>query len=263
MFVDQAFSGGGSTNSSLDNWVAAVAFGLQVYFDFSAYSDMAIGSATLVGIRLPENFDSPYRSRSPSEFWGRWHMTLSRWIRDYLFFPLNLRAGRRIWLRYVYLVGVMAMVGLWHGAAMTFVLWGVWHGLLMVAHRLIEKRIPSAVPAWFSNLAGWAVTFAFVQAGWIFFRAPSLGQSLRMIASMATLQSLKPAYGINDYMLVLFGVVFCLAVEPRIRAFLVRDPNELNLRRWTFWLRPAVYAMGVQFIFMFDRANVAFIYFQF
>lgn len=261
-FVDQGFAGA-AANSALDNWALAVAFGLQVYFDFSAYSDIAIGSAKMVGFTFPENFNLPYHASSPTEFWTRWHMTLSRWIRDYLFFPLNLRAGKRIWLRYVYLVLVMSLVGLWHGPGLAFILWGTWHGALMVAHRLVEKRVPEGIPARVRTFGGWALTFLSIQAGWILFRSPDVRHAFGMLASMFTLRGFKPAYGVNDYLMVAFALGFYFLLEPKLLAFVTRDPAAVDYRRWTFWCRPLVYGLAIQLVFMFDTSNVAFIYFQF
>jgi alginate O-acetyltransferase complex protein AlgI len=190
-------------------------------------------------------------------------MTLSRWIRDYLFFPLNLKAGRRLWLRYVFLVGVMAVVGLWHGPGLSFILWGAWHGALMVCHRLVEKRVPTWVPSWLRNGVGLMLTFLAVQAGWVLFRAADVAQALRMLSSMATLRGLRPSFGINDYLLVASAMGAYFLLEPVVRKFVVRDPNTVDYGRWTFWLRPVVYAALIQCVFMFDRSNVAFIYFQF
>lgn len=264
-FVDQGFANGAVANSALDNWILALAFGLQIYFDFSSYSDIAIGSARLVGIQFPENFNLPYHARSPTDFWNRWHMTLSRWIRDYLFFPLNLRAGKRVWLRYVYLVLVMSLVGLWHGAGLAFILWGTWHGLLMVGHRLIQGT-SQRLPAWAgkaSEILGWAVTLALVNAGWILFRSPTIAQAGRMLRSMFTVRGVTPAFGVNDYLMILFCIFAYLVLEPLAKKLFDRDPNAVDYSRWTFWLRPLGYAGALQLIFMFDRSNVAFIYFQF
>jgi alginate O-acetyltransferase complex protein AlgI len=262
-FVDQGFSA--AKNSALDNWSLAFAFGLQIYFDFSAYTDIAIGSSRLVGLKLPENFNLPYHARNPSDFWNRWHITLSRWIRDYLFFPLNLKAGRRIWLRYVYLVEVMTLVGLWHGAGLGFILWGAWHGVLMVGHRVLEsriKRVPKAV-ARVAGLVGPAITFILVNAAWILFRAPTIGQSSSMLASMFSLKGLRPAFSVNDYMILAFAMGFYFVLEPWLKRIGERTGSAVAAERLVFWARPAFYGASLMLLFMFDRSNVAFIYFQF
>jgi alginate O-acetyltransferase complex protein AlgI len=263
-FVDQGFAGA-AENSALDNWLLAGAFGLQVYFDFSSYTDIAIGSAKMVGFTFPENFNLPYHAATPTEFWNRWHMTLSRWIRDYLFFPLNLRAGKRIWLRYVTLVVVMTLVGLWHGAGLGFVLWGAWHGVLLVAHRFLQGKARD-LSGWVQTVLGVVgrlATLALVNAAWILFRAPTIRQAGLMLGSMFRLRGLRPAYSVNDYILVLFAVAVYLGLEPLFNRHVERAPASIDHARWTFWLRPLTYSAALGLIFMYDRSNVAFIYFQF
>src|SRR5262249_30982174 len=129
--VDALFQATGSA-SALDCVVGVLAFGLQIYFDFSAYSDVAVGSARLFGVVFPENFEFPYRARSPQEFWNRWHLSLSRWIRDYLFTPLSFATRGRPVLSRAWPLLTMAICGLWHGPKWTFVCWGLWHGALLV-----------------------------------------------------------------------------------------------------------------------------------
>ena len=152
---------------------AVVAYSLQIYCDFSGYSDMAIGTARIVGFDLPENFDMPYLSTSITEFWRRWHMTLSRWLRDYLYIPLG--GNRRGSIRtYVNLIATMLLGGLWHGANWTFVAWGLWHGIGLATHKLWGRngRRPAAERALMWKLVSWAATYAFVCIGWVLFRSP-------------------------------------------------------------------------------------------
>ena len=264
-FVDRGFAGGARANSAPDNVMLAVAFGLQIYFDFSAYTDIAIGSARMVHVELPENFNLPFHASSPTDFWNRWHMTLSRWIRDYVFFPLNMKAGPRVWLRYVFLAAAMALVGLWHGAGWAFVAWGLWHGLLMVAHRILQgraRRLPPRVRRSLEPL-GTALALALITLGWLLFRAPSLEQGLHMLATIATLDGLKPAYSVNDYLVVLAcGAEYAL-LEPWLKRVVERVPDALAREGARFWLRPLAYAAAAELIFMFDQSNAAFIYFQF
>jgi D-alanyl-lipoteichoic acid acyltransferase DltB (MBOAT superfamily) len=180
-------------------WGATLAYSLQLYFDFSAYSDMAIGISMMLGIRLPLNFDSPYKSTSIIEFWQRWHMTLSRFLRDYLYIPLggNRKGHAR---RYLNLFVTMALGGLWHGASWNFLLWGALHGLyLSVNHawrsfsdRLFPAGQPSPFPA---RAAAWLLTFLAVAVAWVFFRAPTLDGAFHMLSVMAGLEgiALPPA----------------------------------------------------------------------
>jgi len=143
-----------------------LAYGIQIYIDFSAYSDIAIGSARLFGIRIDENFNWPYRARDAAEFWSRWHISLTRWLIDYVFIPLG---GSRRGNTYVNVMVTMLVSGVWHGAGMNFVLWGLWHGAALCVHRawtaFRERAGLSALPA----PAGWALTFTTVTAGWAFF----------------------------------------------------------------------------------------------
>jgi len=170
-------------------WIAAVAFTFQIYFDFSAYTDIARGSARLFAIELPENFRLPYLAASPREFWHRWHMTLSTWFRDYLYIPLGGSKGGHIG-KYRNLMITMVLAGLWHGAAWTFVIWGAYHGVILVAnHILIDQRGEPKRPAGnetplSSRALSIAFTFVLVVLGWVFFRAENLSQAVLMFAAM-------------------------------------------------------------------------------
>ena len=168
-------------------WLAALAYTVQLYFDFSGYSDMAIGAALLFGIRLPVNFASPYKSRSIVEFWRRWHITLSRFLRDYLYVPLggNRQGGVR---RYANLLATMFLGGLWHGAAWTFVAWGALHGGYLIINRCWQHartRLLPFPPGRAEMLVGGVLTFLAVVFGWVLFRAADLATALAMLWAMA------------------------------------------------------------------------------
>ena len=168
----QALTGG-------DAWLGTLAYTLQIYFDFSGYSDMALGLALMFGLRLPANFDAPYSAASIREFWRRWHMTLSRFLRDYLYVPLGgNRAGAA--RQAVNVAVTMLLAGLWHGAAWTFVVWGGLHGLALAANAA-WARAGLAMP----RLLGWALTMGFVMLGWVLFRAPDFASAARMFTAMA------------------------------------------------------------------------------
>ena len=175
-------------------WGGALAYAMQIYFDFSGYCDMAIGISILFGVRLPLNFNSPYKARSIVDFWRRWHMTLSRFLRDYLYIPLggSRRSRPR---RYFNLIVTMLLGGLWHGAAWTYVAWGGLHGFYLVVNHAWEylcKRIaPNARPAG-PTLRGLsvAITFAAVTAAWVLFRASSFASALRILSGMAGLHGI-------------------------------------------------------------------------
>jgi D-alanyl-lipoteichoic acid acyltransferase DltB (MBOAT superfamily) len=176
-------------------WGGALAYTLQLYFDFSGYSDMAIGLSYMIGVRLPLNFNSPYKATSISDFWRRWHMTLSRFLRDYLYISLggNRRGPAR---RYLNLLTTMVLGGLWHGAGWTFVIWGSLHGLALVIHqawRGVRARLGHDVTrgTWAGRTAGIALTFLVVVIGWVFFRASSLDAALLILHGMAGLDGIS------------------------------------------------------------------------
>ena len=160
-------------------WLGIVCYTLQIYFDFSGYSDMAIGLAQLFGFRFPENFDHPYASSSITEFWRRWHMSLSRWFRDYLYVPLGgNRYGKR--RTYLNLLFVFTLCGLWHGASWNFLIWGLFHGFFLVLERVALGRHLAAVPPVLRR----CYTLLVVMVGWVFFRAGSLERSLTWLRAM-------------------------------------------------------------------------------
>jgi alginate O-acetyltransferase complex protein AlgI len=180
---DESRPGGG-----LDVWFVAVASGFYIFLDFAGYSHLAIGSARLFGIRLPENFDRPFISLTPSVFWTRWHMSFSFWIRDYVFVPLATMR-REMWWLYGAIIASMALVGAWHEVKATFVAWGVYHGLLLAAHRMgqrLTRVSPFSLPQYAGRALSWAGTFAFVSLGWILFRAPDLPHAVAMLTALIT-----------------------------------------------------------------------------
>jgi alginate O-acetyltransferase complex protein AlgI len=186
--VTAGFDGVAPRRSGLDVWALAIGFGLQIFFDFAGYSNMAIGAARMMGIRLPENFNRPYLSVTPSIFWTRWHMSLSFWIRDYVFMPLaTLR--REPWWLYAALLISMVIFGLWHEAKLTFILWGLYHGVLLVGHRLgqqVRKRLRLSASYPGGPLLSWLATALLISLSWILFRANDAGQALQMLAAVVT-----------------------------------------------------------------------------
>jgi D-alanyl-lipoteichoic acid acyltransferase DltB (MBOAT superfamily) len=180
------------TLTFFEAWGAALSYTLQIYFDFSGYSDMAIGLALMMGVHLPANFDSPYKARNIAEFWRRWHMTLSRFLRDYLYIPLG--GNRRGRLRQqANLMVTMLLGGLWHGAGWTFLAWGGLHGAYLAIHHGWRRwRDRAGGPArpragLLRSAAGWLATFLAVVIAWVFFRATDLGAAMSMLRAMAGL----------------------------------------------------------------------------
>jgi alginate O-acetyltransferase complex protein AlgI len=174
--------------------LAAIAYTLQIYFDFSGYSDMAIGLGRMIGFRLPENFDRPYSAISITDFWRRWHISLSNWFRDYLYVPLggNRKGNRRT---YINLSIVFLLTGLWHGANWTFIVWGAYHGAWLLIDRATGLRtLPREVWTWPRRI----LTFLIVVVGWVFFRAPDLATAFDVLGAMfwPTGGALPPEVGV-------------------------------------------------------------------
>ena len=243
-----------------DAWCLAFGFGLQLFFDFAGYSHIAIGAAKAMGLTVPENFDRPFASTTPSVFWTRWHMSLSFWIRDYVFLPFaTLR--REIWWRNFALVLAMVLFGLWHQASLLFLLWGGYHGVLLVAHRQVqqvERRFQWEPGPQFWGPISWVATISFISLGWIFFRAHSLSQAQRMFSAVlspatysshylsASLYLLVSSLALGYALVVFIGELMDRYTEPASNlsgawAFAVRC-------RW-FWILP-LYALTVILLLM-------------
>ena len=187
---DQMKTGWGA----VDVWLLGIGFGFLLFFDFAGYSHMVIGAARMFAIRLPENFDRPFLSTTPSIFWTRWHMSLSFWIRDYLFNPLAAAGRRYSWWPYAALVIAMAGFGLWHGPKWTFVIYGVYHGTILVMHRLgqkVKRNVPVRLSGCLGAFLSWGATFLAVAIGFVLFRANNLSEAGAMLRAIIT----PAAYG--------------------------------------------------------------------
>ncbi len=256
-------------------WTGALAYSLQLYFDFSGYSDMAIGLALLFGIRLPFNFDSPYKSVNIIDFWRRWHMTLSRFLRDYLYVPLGgNRKGRG--RRYVNLFLTMLIGGLWHGAAWTFVIWGALHGAFLIVNHgwhalrsaLGWQSSGSAAGVWLAR----GITFLCVTLAWVFFRAESVGEAMGMLHAMAGANgwtsaplSLADLYEYRDQIQIALLLALAL-IAPNTQEWIMGEGGKrfAAVPRWRFtpvWAGVA----AACFLFTLTRLSAVseFIYFNF
>jgi D-alanyl-lipoteichoic acid acyltransferase DltB (MBOAT superfamily) len=178
--ADAGFGAPGSL-STLEAWVVTLSYSLQIYFDFSGYSDMAYGAALMFGIQIPQNFNAPYRARSISEFWQRWHISLSNFITNYLYTPL-LRSMGTATLRTSTLATLLAMgiAGLWHGPAWTFIIFGLLHGTGLAVNQIWKKKRIAKVPDWL----GWFMTLVFVNVAFVFFRSPDVRSSIVVLTRM-------------------------------------------------------------------------------
>ena len=211
--ADTAFGMTGSLNFG-GAWAGLIAYALQIYFDFSGYSDMAIGLGKMLGFSFPENFRYPYVSLSVKEFWRRWHLSLSTWFRDYLYIPLGgSRRGKGRTL--LNLLIVFALCGLWHGADWTFLLWGLWHGLFLCLERLsFMKKLQDALPKW----VRWCYTALVALLGWVLFRADNLGMALQYAGNLFSLEGvwISEVLTVQSGAALLAGIVCCLPL-PRPR----------------------------------------------
>jgi alginate O-acetyltransferase complex protein AlgI len=242
-------------------WLGVAAYTLQIYFDFSGYSDMAIGMGRMMGFKYPENFNHPYISRSIGEFWRRWHMTLSAWFRDYLYFPLG---GNRVgWARAaINLVIVMFVGGLWHGAAWTFVVWGLLHGSYLVIEHTLRAVIGEK--AWADKLAVKVVlgliTYAAVCVAWVFFRASDFATATRILRGMFGGHPHGDAILATREMLQIGIVTFFMMLAH----WSLRDISiEQAVERLPRWLVIAVWTVMACAIILNQGSSNAFIYFQF
>ena len=242
-------------------WSATFAFAMQIFFDFSGYTDIARGCGRLLGYEFPVNFRRPYLAGSITEFWRRWHISLSSWLRDYLYIPLG--GNRRgSWTTYENLMVTMLLGGLWHGASWNFVLWGGYHGLLLAGERWVRDRFQGlSIPEWLRlGLVPFrtAATFILVMVGWVFFRAASFQDSLAVLNSMFQWDSvgsvLLPAGLILAAVLTLF-----VALAEERRCLLA------NLHLAPVWTRVSTYAflLIVLELFSVTSEEIPFVYFQF
>lgn len=250
-------------------WYGTLAFSLQIYFDFSGYSEMAIGLARMFGVTLPRNFLYPYISRNPREFWQRWHITLSRWLRDYLYVSLG---GSRVSFarNQVNLLTTMLLGGLWHGASWTFVAWGAIHGLWLVAHRFLlvffdrvgldsRPRLATAL-----SLAGWPVTLLIVAFTWVFFRATSFHVAWQICSAMLGGGVDVAAQEIRTFEKGIVWIAGAVALlEPRFVHWCVR--MDFTSRWWQLspLLRGVAYAGLTLLLVIFGGPVQKFIYFDF
>ncbi len=267
-------------------WVGVLAYTLQLYFDFSGYSDMAIGLGRMFSFKLPLNFNSPYQATSIVDFWRRWHMTLSRFLRDYLYIPLG--GGRcGTFRKYLNLLLTMALGGLWHGAGWTFVLWGLLHGLFLsvnhVWNSLTDRWGWSSERSLVWRAMSWLLTMACVMAGWILFRADNLTTAVSIGASLGGLTAGElsvPVARVGTTLLLLVGLLACTVVLPNIQQLLAPfepssdwetarkfTPAVPGWWKWAVWQPTAFHGVVTSFAFVYAITQLTrireFLYFQF
>ncbi len=237
-----------------DAWSGALAYTFQLYFDFSGYCDMAIGASLMFGIALPLNFDSPYKSRSIIEFWRRWHMTLSRFLRDYLYIPLggNRKGEAR---RYLNLFLTMLLGGLWHGAGWTFVIWGALHGIYLAINHAVSAargRLAITIPAKLDAAVSWLVTFLAVVVAWVFFRADNAQSAFRILEGMGHLTPAGAALFHQDSGVTLRAWAWCIALL--LAALLMPNTQEIMRDHLPALTKPAKPGSLLGKVLSFERA---------
>jgi alginate O-acetyltransferase complex protein AlgI len=256
-----------SDPTMLEAWMGAIAYMLQLYFDFSGYSDMAIGLGMMLGFRFVENFNLPYLSRSITEFWRRWHISLSFWLRDYLYIPLGGNRSGTV-RTYLNLLIVMMLGGLWHGANWTFVLWGLWHGGWLAGERSIRWD-KVARDHWFA----WPLTLLVVLLGWVMFRATDVGNALDIYSGMLGLNGVQIrsefAWQISREAIVMSFVAAVVAVyEVRFQNFTIGQAEPGLDGTLTVSQNPAAtfavtIVTAVTVMKLAEQSHSPFLYFQF
>ncbi|MGO8759510.1 MAG: MBOAT family O-acyltransferase [Terracidiphilus sp.] len=257
--VEQVFAAPQTFNRG-DALLAIYGYAAQIYCDFSGYTDIAIGCAMLLGYRFPRNFNAPYTAINPQDFWRRWHISLSSWLRDYLYIPLGGSRGAA-WRTYLNLMITMLLGGLWHGAAWTFVIWGALHGFYLIVHRLwcsiswtpLLRLRQTAAWRWTSRL----LLFHAVCLGWVFFRSPSFGIAFAMLGRLAAPGAVTLAT--IPVVLALFA-----GLAGQFQPLRWRKALEFELGRWPAVARGAAFAVAIFAIEVLGPSGVApFIYFRF
>jgi alginate O-acetyltransferase complex protein AlgI len=245
--------------SAVENYAATLGYALQIYCDFSGYTDIAIGSALLLGIRFPVNFNSPYKAQNVVDFWRRWHISLSTWLRDYLYIPLGgNRQGKG--RTYVNLLLTMVLGGLWHGAAWTFVMWGALHGVALAVNRWFQQQFGSSElkPGLLGRLFWGTLTFHFVCCSWIFFRASSFEQASLVFARLFTLTTYHPNLSLQVVGILLLGLGSHFVPDRWFEAF------KQGFISASFPLQGLILtAVAVLLRRMASSDTVPFVYFQF
>lgn len=253
LFVDPVFANPQEYHSTTI-WLAVIAYALQIYFDFSGYSDMAIGSAKILGFDIPRNFNLPYLSRNITEFWRRWHISLSTWLREYLYFPLGGNRKGEV-RQYINLLVVMLIGGLWHGASWNFVLWGALHGLGLTIHKLYRKVV-NIKETFITSIVSWLLTMIFVCITWVFFRSSDFSTSLYIIKKMFFINSIGIEWYPTSLLVILPIVIVTYWLGNRVN-------NYVTLKLSSFRGLFVVCFVILGLLFFRPIVSSPFIYFQF
>jgi len=277
--VDDGFSQPLSALSALDVWTLAFMFGFQIYFDFSAYSHIAIGTARMMGIHFPDNFYYPYLAHSPKEFWRRWHISLSSWIRDYLYLPLagipvqdrstgglaiateqERNGPKRNLLLVLFLT--WAIMGLWHGANWTFVIWGLYHACFITVYRFTAPLAANWSP-WKSKLIGWSITLPVVMLSWIPFRAANISDTMGMWLKVFSLHEYT-WLGLRENTYLAAAIIFISVIATyHVRKWYQSIGDGVAVLFPKLLVESCIFSIIIGLVFVFLRPIQQFIYFQF
>lgn len=257
IIADNVFNSDYSSLPTSVAWLGLFAYSLQIYFDFSGYSDMAIGMGKMMGFNIPENFNFPYAAKSMQEFWRRWHISLSTWFKNYLYIPLG--GNKKSKLRtYLNLFLVFFITGLWHGASYNFVIWGLIHGFFLILERL-SQNFSFSIPKLIKHL----YVILVISISWVFFRCETLSDSITFISKLLSFTELGDYYVLillNNYVFLLFlaGILFSIGARKWHIIFNVRSVN-FNITTSLLYLIVLVYCLSEMAV----STNSPFIYYQF
>ncbi len=260
--ADQIFNGNILDLSTPNAWLGMVAYTFQIYFDFAGYSDMAIGLGKMMGFTFPENFDMPYTSRSITEFWRRWHMTLGGFMKDYLYVPLG---GNRVRKRRMYfnLWVVFLISGLWHGASWNFVVWGAYHGLFLVLDKMFLLKVLNKIGGFFSTI----FTFIVVMIGWVLFRSETLEFALQYIRKLFSFTSANdfyplPAFSVMIFVSIIFAFFTSFKLGTKIKDFFF-NKNTYSIKQHILLTLMTIVLLFLSISFVVSSDFNPFIYYRF
>lgn len=257
VLADYTFSSFLEVYSFLDVWIGLIAYALQIYFDFSAYSDMAIGLAAMAGFHFEENFNRPYISKSIREFWRRWHISLSTWLRDYLYIPLGGSRNIYIYITYRNLFIVFLLCGIWHGADFTFIIWGLWHGFFICLERAWLGKKLEKLPSFLQH----AYLIFVILLGWVFFKAENLTQAFNYISALFSFNSVSLLLTSEIFSLIMLviGILICFLPQKYIIVPTSHSPANFKLHHLIFQFICACFSI----LLLLSSSRNPFIYFNF
>ncbi|MDX5680768.1 MBOAT family O-acyltransferase, partial [Clostridioides difficile] len=266
MVADGVFSANIANLSIAESWLGIICYTLQIYFDFSGYSDMAIGLGKIFGFDFLENFNYPYISQSVSEFWRRWHISLSSWFRDYVYIPLG---GNRVSpiKQYTNLFVVWSLTGIWHGANWTFLTWGIYYGILISIEKVFLGKLLKKVPQIFRHI----YLILIVMIGWVFFRADNIVQASEFVQVLFGVGSSPICNNsfimyINDYgYIIILSIIFAIPIIPKLKSILKSKTKKLVESNFVYMLHSTflVALMFIVVVILINSTYNPFLYFRF